>query len=50
MPVREAINQGIDEEMEKDERVFVLGKWYEDAVSPSTETFSAGGRQSNTSS
>ena len=26
MPVREAINAGIDEEMERDEKVFVMGE------------------------
>lgn len=26
MPVREAINQGIDEEMERDDAVFILGE------------------------
>jgi pyruvate/2-oxoglutarate/acetoin dehydrogenase E1 component len=26
MPVREAINQAIDEEMARDEKVFVIGK------------------------
>lgn len=28
VPVREAINQAIDEEMARDERVFVMGKFF----------------------